>query len=318
MNKTISLLSILIIILFSGCKSMNGRYIHEDDMLYPKERMYGRQDHYIYEDKFGSVKLPKEIPFKDYKWANPFSYRLGLVKDSDSTLKYIDKNGHTVIDVSAYNMCWSFGAYITPTSRGFQGLAYVCKVEGESWVGPGLTYLEDEDFKENDTKFGLINLKGQVVLPVEYDAILGRMGDDELYDKIWWVRKDGLYGAINEKAKFIIPLKFKFVHFFEHGSALVHYNGFWGLIDKKGKTLFPFSITEFNQSGTVNYYPRIIAKKDGYWGIINEKGKVLIPFIYARYEEPYQWADPQGGKIIFYREDGSTMIWNIKEDRQME
>ena len=311
MKKIYLLLWGLCFLLFSGCKSINSKYIHEDEILYVKEPIFGRSGAYMYVDKFGTSKLPKEIPYKFYESAKPFSYRLALVKEQNGGWKYIDNNGDVVIDASEYDMCWGFEEYITPHTKGFKGLAYVCKGENPNW--PSFKDSDDKDYKETGEKFGLINLKGQVVLPVEYDAILGRLGSPPYYDNIWWVRKDGLYGALNEKAKFIIPLQYTSVNFFERGSALVKLNGFWGLINKKGKTLFPFSITEVMQSGTAKYQPRILAKKDGYWGIINERGKTVIPFMYSR------WEEFQGKNIVrMYKQDGSYITWNFRDDEYAE
>ncbi|MDR1223003.1 MAG: WG repeat-containing protein [Tannerella sp.] len=306
-NKAVLSILGLLVLLFSGCKCINGKYIHEDDVLYVKERMPNSRQ-FFYADKFGNPKLPEGFPLNRYKWANPFSCGLALVQDQNNKWKYIDKNGDVIIDASEYIMCWGFGEAMRPGAGGLKGLAYVCKSESDTW---DFSYISGDkgEYTDSGTRFGFINLKGRVVLPVEYENIAGN-GAFFPNDAIWWVRKNGLYGAINEKAKFIIPLKYADINFFEYGCALVKLGGLWGLINKKGQTVFPFSITEYKQFGTVRFQLRILAKQGEYWGVINEKGKTVIPFVYSRWEE-FQ----ERTVLRIYKEDGSFITWNFKEDK---
>jgi hypothetical protein len=240
--------------------------------------------------------------------ANPFSCGLALVQDQNNEWKYIDKNGDVIIDASEYSMCWGFEETMKPGSGELKGFAYVCKSDSDTW---DFSYFSGDtgEYIDSGTRFGLINLNGRVVLPVEYENIVG-VGTVFPYDAIWWVRKNGLYGAINGKARFIIPLKYADIHFFEHGHALVKLNGFWGIINKKGRTVFPFSITECKQFGTVKFQSRTLAKQGEYWGVINERGKTILPFAYSR------WEEFQGRDIVrMYKEDGSFIAWNFKEDK---
>ena len=294
----------LFMIIFTGCQCINSKYVHEDDILYEK----GKFGYYYFANKFGEIKLPKNLfnpPDNNYyKIANPFSCGLALVMFQNNEWKYINKNGDVIIDAAEYNYCWGFEELTKPGSSGLKGLAYVCKSDSDTWDFFGLS--------ENlSTRFGLINLKGDVVLPVEYEDIVG-LRNIPPYNNIWWVRKNGLYGAINEKVKFIIPLKYTEITLFEHGHALVQLNDFWGVIDKKGKTVFPFSITEFKQFGTVKFESRTLAKKGEYWGVINEKGKTVIPFIYTRWEKLNE------NIVKMFKEDGSHITWNFREDIYVE
>lgn len=302
----------LCILLFAGCKSINGKYIHEDDILYVQGRTPWNSRQYCYADKFGSPKLPKEYPFNYFKAANPFSYGLALVMDQNDEWKYIDRKGNVVIDASDYSMCWGFGELMNPGQGCIKGLAYVCKSESDTWGF--LYYSEDKgEFVDSGTRFGMINRKGQVVLPIEYEHITGLNGDIPPYDAIWWVRKNGLYGAINEKAQLIIPLKYTDIKLFENGHALVKSNDFWGLINKRDKTVFPFSITEYKQFATSKSQSRTLAKQGDHWGIINHKGKTIIPFVYARWEEVQDWHI-----VRLYKADGSYVTWNFKEDKYLD
>jgi hypothetical protein len=72
--------------------------------------------------------------------------------------------------------------------------------------------LTNEEF---NGKYGLINMKGEVVRPVEYDVIYDFSNTTKTpLDKIWWIKKDGSYGAIDEKAQLVIPLQYTDVELF--------------------------------------------------------------------------------------------------------
>jgi hypothetical protein len=101
-------------------------------------------------------------------------------------------------------MCWNFEEGMYGGASGFKGLAYVCKSDKDT--RDFLTEsTEAGELIDSGTRFGLINVKGQVVLPVEYEAIAGLGAVCFPLDVIWWVRKNGLYGAINEKAQSLYP-----------------------------------------------------------------------------------------------------------------
>ena len=272
MRKFTIYILILYILLFSGCKSINSKYVHENDILYV--RSYSPNSGlFYYTDKTGTPKLPKDHPLNQYKIANQFSCKLALVLEQNNKWKYIDKSGDVIIDASEYNYCCSFEELLKPGSAGFKGLAYVCKNDGDTW--DFLSKGENGEYIDSGTRFGLINTKGYVVLPVEFEDIIGGLGNIIPYDYIWWVRKNGLWGAINENCNTIIPIKYTEVTLFERGIALVKNDGYWGFINKKGKTIFPFSITEYKQFGTSKFQSRTLAKQHDYWGILNEKGKVI-------------------------------------------
>jgi len=309
MNK---FLLLIILFLFLGCKNNsaqvinenNTQYINEDDtqytkcineadILYPKRKYHNNDTCWMYADRFGSVVLPDARNY--YRIANPFSCGLALVLDRDKKWKYIDKKGKVIIDASEYSMCWGFEEPIGPHAGGFKGLAYV------------------SNWGETDEKFGFIDLNGRIALPVDYDAILGA-GDAYYpeYDKILLIKKNGLYGAINEKTDIIIPIQYDEMSVFIHGSALAKRKAHWGLINTKGETILPFTILEIGQQcgNPITSEMRYLVKKDKYWGIIDQKGKDIIPFIYTQWERY-----PDSDTIRLHKEDGSNITWKIREDK---
>ena len=308
MNRIVLFLLAVNVIFLSGCKCLNNKYIHENDILYVRQAFQTSRE-FIYVDKLDVMKLPVDLLTNGYyNDAYPFSCGLALVMDRNNEWKYINKNGEVIIDASEYTVCWGFENHMKPGTIGLKGLAYVCKSDGDTWDFNGKG--ANDVFIDNGSRFGLINTKGQVVLPVEYEDIFGGISNFLPYDNIWWVRKNGLYGAVNEKLKFITPIKYTDVNLFDYGFALVKLNEFWGIINKKGKTIYPFIISEYSQFATEKFQIRTLAKQDGFWGIINEKGKIIIPFHYKR------WESVQERHIVrMYKDDDSYITWDFKKDK---
>jgi len=318
MNRLIFLCS-LCLMLFSGCKCINGNYIHEDDILYVIRTSYGpsgesRKFDFYYADKFGYARLPvRHNPSYCYKWANPFSCGLALVQEQNNEWKYIDRNGEVIIDASEYTMCWNFEEAPHGFSSGLKGLAIVCKNDVNFW---DLYSYAPREGDNSGTRFGLINPKGQIVLPIEYQTILGYGKLIPELENIWWIRKDGLWGAINIKGRLIIPIKYQDIRgLFELGCIFVKFDSYWGLINTKGKTIFPFNIEEIGLSNAhaATSTLRYLVKQNNHWGIINEKGKEILPFIYTRWEKA-----PDSNTIRLHKEDGSSFIWKMRKDEISE
>ncbi|MDR1524555.1 MAG: WG repeat-containing protein [Tannerella sp.] len=118
-------------------------------MIYKGEAIY------FYADRFGNKILPiipRNAP-NSYKVAKPFSCGLARIMDKEGKWKYIDVEGHVVIDASEYDMCWSFEETTLPSGGGLTELAYVNEGYDMKIFG-GLTN------EESNGKYGLINTKG--------------------------------------------------------------------------------------------------------------------------------------------------------------
>ena len=114
---------------------------------------------------------------------------------------FIDRTGKMVIPAQ-FGGAWHFG----------DGLAPV-------WQGQ----------KTGSPKFGLVNAKGQIVLPpVYYDEIL------PFGQGLARCRKDGLWGYLDKTGAVAIKPQFEAAEDFFEGFAAVQSKGKWGHIDRKG------------------------------------------------------------------------------------
>ena len=130
-------------------------------------------------------------------------------------------------------------------------------------------------FAEKNSKHGIIDWNGNVILPVEYDWInpLGR----EFNDTLCIILKDGKYGLFDGKTGKVIA-DCKYDNFSGYGSGLIamQYNGKWGYLDHEGEVVIDFQYDmafEF-----IEGYAHVI--KNGKSGLIDSKGNHIIPCEY--------------------------------------
>lgn len=243
-----------------ACASSGKYSVSEDEMLYVKRKPSPEQGNYVFTDRFGSQRIPdpESSKRKDvFLEAHEFSFGLALVKTKDGKWQYIDRKGNVVISPD-YDTCLSFGEF-SGAGLGFKELAIVNNGGNRTfpqsgWGGGG--------------KYGLINTKGEVVLPVEYEEI---QNFDNIDRTRWRIKKDGLYGFIDEKAKIVIPLQYTDARFFNKGLAPVQKNDKWGVINKKGRELVPLKydkVAIFSNDSI-----QVFEKEKSFW--INSKGQKI-------------------------------------------
>lgn len=151
------------------------------------------------------------------------------------------------------------------------------------------TYL-DNYILAKKTKWGLVDSKGQTVIPFEYNALI-----PTLYEvnkkQIFIARKTDKFGTININNKVVIPLEFDAITGWVEWGPNAHYiskNNKIGIIDYDGKIIIP---TEYDSL----YYEKddlIKAKRNGKFGVINKNNEEIIPFIYDALIVDYFYMNP--------------------------
>ena len=117
---------------------------------------------------------------------------------------------------------------------------------------------------------GYMTLLGDEMIAPEFQAA------DEFSNGLAWVRKDGLWGAIDRSGNYVITPKFLAARDFdENGFARVNINNQWGVINRQGKTVIP---PEYKDIGL--FTEGVAAFQD--WGtnlvgLISDTGKVILP-----------------------------------------
>lgn len=197
-------------------------------MLYVKAKPSPGSRNFVYVDRFGRQKLPDpdtSTSKDEFMEAHEFSCGLALVRGYDGKWRYINRKGETVIDAS-YDWCWSFEEFYH-SDLGLKGLARVNKglktppMTGTGWNDGG--------------KYGLIDTKGKIILPVEYDEIINF---DEADRRRWMIKKDSLWGMIDDKGKIIVSPYYDKLNYCG-GYAYVEKRKQSGMLDRNGKVIIP-------------------------------------------------------------------------------
>ncbi len=135
-------------------------------------------------------------------------------------------------------------------------------------------------------KKGLVNKKGRVIIPAEYEDLGWTNGGTQLLENVIGFKKDGLWGILNTKnEKVTVPVYTSLTRFNESwivASKKLPYNSdeVFGIINAKGKAVIPFRYPKIR----VHKNSLIVMEKgnDGFlFGLLNGKGK---PVIQARYD----------------------------------
>ena len=182
-------------------------------------------------------------------------------------------------------------------------------------------------------KWGYIDRKGDIIIPIEYDDI-GEFSENVVsvcknrkwgfrdnknksitpmrYDDAAFfseglaaVEKNDKWGYVNKKGKVVIPIKYNMAEYFEDGVAVVSNSTDTGIIDKKGKEIIPLEYE------SLTYYDcnNIIAKKKGKYGFINLKNEKKVPL---KYKDASLYLDDSYAVM-----DGDNNIIILRDDKEI-
>lgn len=158
-------------------------------------------------------------------------------------------------------------------------------------------------------KWGFVNEKGEVVIPLIYDAVRdfsGGLAVFKLNDK---------WGFINTKGEQVVPMSYDHIGEFSNGLATVTAKRKCGFVNEKGEEVIElkYDITWGFREGFAG------VKLDDKWGHINQKGEVVVPLMYdyvwnfyeglawVRLNDKYGFVNTEGKEAIslIYDEAGN-------------
>lgn len=133
---------------------------------------------------------------------------------------------------------------------------------------------------------GYLNLSNGKIIG---KSLLNKTPFRDGYAVVQKLEKDGrnYWGIINKKGKTIVPFKYESINGFYEGKACAcAYNDAWqikcGFVDKKGKVVIPLIYDNYNSKFVDGI---AFVKDDNVFGGINEKGDTIIPFKYRGVKE---------------------------------
>lgn len=303
-------------------------------------------------EKYGLVDVNGKVIIET-TWTNFPVVSEGLVfQKTEKGGKYIDLNGNIVINGDG----WSYGdkfnngvAIVTVREGNILSEQQVILIDNEGnllsgpwsdieddWVyGGSSTFLNGiarvkeetgtviftSQGTKKETKVGLIDLKGNLILKPTFDDI------GQFYNGYATIVKyvDGIekYGLIDLNGNIIIDPIYDYLSYNEisHSpdSDLIEteYDGFWGFVNTKGDVIVDFKWDEVNTF----HYGLAPVKKDNLWGVIDNSGNLIVDIQYQDvkvFEEGYaavQKNDLWGfidtaGKVVCEPKWTNLLIWN--------
>ena len=269
--------------------------------------------------------LLKPILFKDDTIVKKNLFNDGLlsaISEKGGQWGYINTKGEFVITPQFDAVTEFSDGYASVSVGGKWG---IIDSSGSYVVSPQYGYISrfskgvavvvnfDVDDDGND-KYGLIDTKGKLLLPITYDEI-GSSNFDELnsdglnFDDdidIFRIESNEKYGYANTKGEIIVNPTYDSAGSFSEGYADVCNNEKYGFIDQKGKLVIPCQYDK-TLSFKENVCGVCVGEK---WGVINKKGKYIANPKYdsmSSYSEGYaaikkddKWGyiDTKGKEVI--------------------
>ena len=199
-----------------------------------------------------------------------------------------DKNGKTIIPFNKYTIV-SLGNFIYLIDNGKCCLLsenYRIAVPygkynfNNSCAGTNLISVNSD----NNSLFGVIDKKGQLVVPQQYDRIWIDRNDYII------VKKNEKYGLLNSNGQEILPLIYDKIESGNNNLFIVEKENLYGVFNAKGEQVLALEYLHAKLSG--NY---IVLNKNKKKGVCDSNGTVILPI-------EYNWAS------VYTYSNGLTMI----------
>lgn len=150
----------------------------------------------------------------------------------------------------------------------------------------------------NDGKYGFIDKKGELVIPMSFDVDEGGV-TSEFHEGYAVVCKNEKYGYIDKSGKEVIPCNYDAAFNFSEGMALVIKEGKFGFIDAKGKEVIP---CEYSYANHFSEGIAVVQKGDKYQ-FIDKTGKVVLDNSYSgisNFQEGFSVVYKEGEKNEYF------------------
>lgn len=257
---------------------------------------------YGYMDKKGKIVL--QLP-KKYQNQGSFHEGLAMVEEPGYKWGFIDKTGKVVIPVKYGNT----GRSTTWFSDGLTRVYENDKKEKEIVIDksgkkvfdvPKDCYISDyangfasiSKRSTDDSKVGLIDKKGKIIISIKYDGLSGveysyesvGMGKGFFLEGLQGVKVGKKYGFIDQKDKMVIAPAYDGASNFSEGIAIVtvgeyeyvgngyEFHGKYGAIDKNGKVIIPI---EYDSLGGFSEGLTSFTKGE-IRGYLDKNGKAIV------------------------------------------
>lgn len=158
-----------------------------------------------------------------------------------------------------------------------------------------------------------------ILIPELLESNLEKVENYYIDRRLIEVRKGNKYGFIDLNGKKIVSFKYDYVSEFKNGLCLVKKNGLFGYINQIGQEVIPCNYVD---AMDFSFDKAVVAKFDKnnniVYGYIDTKGNVVIPFIYesaasfknglacVKRNGKFGYIDENGRKVINYKFDHAS------------
>lgn len=224
-------------------------------------------------------------------------------------LYIINKNGKVgIVDSHEHTIAPFLYSWIEPFNEGKFALA--CRIDLKEKGKLGIGYL---------------NSKGEEVIPCIYETIDYDLLQEAGIKGLYFAKKNGKIGIVNEKGSLITPFLYSLIYFFEYGAAFAHRSGGgFGYLDSTGKEIIPciyddIAHAELIYDHDIEYdfvNDFMLVSRNNLWGYVDRNGtEVILP----TFEEAMNFSEnmaavKQDGKWGYINQQGEFVIAPIFEE----
>ncbi|MCP1996475.1 WG repeat-containing protein [Flavobacterium sp. HSC-61S13] len=234
----------------------------KDDVII--EKMFNDKFVVVQQDnKFKLLNLKGQVVYQNPQWDRSYFYNryskpiddFKEIKSFDNSLLKINGVAHNLfIDENGREKQFTDFVYVSPFYLGY------------AWVA-----VE----KEATVYYGIIDLKGQLVVEPQFEKIDGINDSPDLI----LVRKNQKYGIIKRSGKRILDTIYDYIDISSSSSLReINLNGKSGLIDREGTIVVEPVYDELsrNYDGIDGIWP-LFVKKDGWYYFLNQNAQEALP-----------------------------------------
>lgn len=226
-------------------------------------------------DKWGYIdKTGREIIPMIYDRAYDFDKDGSAMVIQNGKCGRIDKTGKVLVPCRYIRVePLSEGLYSVKTDAGYGWVNQAGNEEIPPTYGYGSSFVGGLAYVRVGNKFGAIDKKNTVKVPLKYDY-MGRL-DNKL--PLLYFKQNDRYGFISETFTEITPAKYTTIYNPAQGRSFVRVDDKWGMVNEKGR-----EITEIRYDTLIgnNEADFVIAVENRKVGLLANSGTVVIPVMY--------------------------------------
>ncbi len=154
-------------------------------------------------------------------------------------------------------------------------------------------------------KWGLIDARGELVLPLVYDDMNYIPNSNK--NLFYIAQNQSKTGYIDNEARVIVPLQYEKLRNFSEGLVAVRKGSLWGFVNEKGEEVVSCSyrMTEDFSEGLAAVYNK------GSWGFIDKSGNFVIKTQFMRvgkFKEGIAWVQNKNGQIVYINQQAEIVL----------